>query len=140
MYGCELLGRSKQAYYKKQKRGGKGRINFRMTQKSGCVVGMCIVRPDDELFLFSAKGYVLCMDADELGKRTRFARGVIAMKLHEGMPKAVSALLRLHYQEGLTYEELAKLTGVSRMTIRRQMGTAHKMMNEELRTKKQNEI
>ncbi len=63
-----------------------------------------------------------------------------AMKLHEGMPKAVSALLRLHYQEGLTYEELAKLTGVSRMTIRRQMGKAHKMMNEELRNKKQNEI
>ena len=45
---------------------------------------MCIVHPDDELFLFTAKGYVLCVDADELKNCGRFARGVIAMKLHEG--------------------------------------------------------
>ena len=45
---------------------------------------MCIVHPDDELFLFTAKGYVLCVDADELKNCGRFARGVIAMKLHDG--------------------------------------------------------
>ena len=69
--------------YKKQKRGGRGRINYKLTQRTGDVAGMCIVHADDQLFLFTAKGYVLCVDADELKKRTRVAQGVIAMKLHE---------------------------------------------------------
>ena len=69
--------------YKKQKRGGRGRLNYKLTQKTGDVAGMCIVHADDQLFLFTAKGYVLCVDADELKKRTRVAQGVIAMKLHE---------------------------------------------------------
>jgi DNA gyrase/topoisomerase IV subunit A len=42
------------------------------------------VHPDDELFLFTAKGYVLCVDAEELKNCGRFARGVIAMRLHDG--------------------------------------------------------
>lgn len=63
-----------------------------------------------------------------------------AMKLREGMPKAVRALMMLHYEEGLTYEELAKLTGMSRMTIRRRLGKAYKIMNEELKNKKQSNI
>ena len=76
--------RTKISEYKKQSRGGKGRISYRLSPKTGSVVGMCIVHPDDELFLFTAKGYVLCVDADELKNCGRFARGVIAMKLHEG--------------------------------------------------------
>jgi DNA gyrase subunit A len=76
--------RTKICEYKKQSRGGKGRISYRLSPKTGSVVGMCIVHPDDELFLFTAKGYVLCVDADELKNCGRFARGVIAMRLHEG--------------------------------------------------------
>ena len=75
--------RTKISEYKKQSRGGKGRISYRPSPKTGTVSGMCIVYPDDELFLFTAKGYVLCVDADELKNCSRFARGVIAMKLHE---------------------------------------------------------
>jgi len=70
--------------YNKQKRGGRGHINYKVTQKTGDVAGMCIVHPDDEVFLFSAKGYVLCVDADELRKLHRAAQGVIMMRLHEG--------------------------------------------------------
>lgn len=70
--------------YKIQLRGGKGRINYRLSQKTGLVAGMCIVRPDDELFIFSANGYVLCMDVAELRCRGRVISGVIAMKLREG--------------------------------------------------------
>ena len=76
--------RTKISEYKKQSRGGKGRISYRLSPKTGSVVGMCIVHPDDELFLFTAKGYVLCVDAEELKNCGRFARGVIAMRLHDG--------------------------------------------------------
>lgn len=76
--------RTKISEYKKQSRGGKGRISYRLSPKTGSVVGMCIVHPDDEVILFSANGYVLYVDVDELKKRTRTAKGVIAMRLHEG--------------------------------------------------------
>lgn len=67
-----------------QLRGGKGSINYRLAQKTGLVAGMCIVRPDDELFIFSANGYVLCMDVAELRCRGRIISGVIVMRLREG--------------------------------------------------------
>ncbi len=76
--------RTKISEYKKQSRGGKGRISYRLSPKTGSVSGMCIVHPEDELFLFTAKGYVLCVDAEELKSCGRFARGVIAMRLHDG--------------------------------------------------------
>ncbi len=76
--------RTKISEYKKQSRGGKGRISYRLSPKTGSVAGMCFVNPDDELFLFTAKGYVLCVDAEELKNCGRFARGVIAMRLHDG--------------------------------------------------------
>ena len=76
--------RTKISEYKKQSRGGKGRISYRLSPITGSVVGMCIVHPDDEVILFSANGYVLYVDVDELKKRTRTAKGVIAMRLHEG--------------------------------------------------------
>ena len=75
--------RTKISEYKKQSRGGKGRISYKVTQKTGLVAGMCCVHPDDELFLFTSKGYVLCVDADEVKNCGRFARGVTVMKLHE---------------------------------------------------------
>ena len=39
---------------------------------------------DDQLFLFTAKGYVLCVDVDVVRKFHRAVQGVIMMKLHEG--------------------------------------------------------
>ena len=79
-----LAKRTQIAEYNKQKRGGKGRINCRLTQKTGLVAGMCIVQSKDKLFIFSAKGYVLCMDVNELKCHHRIISGVIAMRLREG--------------------------------------------------------
>ena len=76
--------RTKISEYKKQIRGGRGRTNFRLTQRTGLVAGMCIVHPGNQLFIISAAGYVLCIDADELKYRGRNAIGVIAMRLQEG--------------------------------------------------------
>ncbi|MBR4505659.1 MAG: sigma-70 family RNA polymerase sigma factor [Bacteroidales bacterium] len=54
------------------------------------------------------------------------------MQLRDGLPKAMRALVRLHDEEGLTYAELAKLTGMSRMTIRRRLNEIHAEMREKL--------
>jgi DNA gyrase subunit A len=70
--------------FKKQKRAGRGRIGYKLTAKTGSVAGLCIVHADDEVFLFTAKGYVLCVDVDGLRTLHRAAKGVIMMRLREG--------------------------------------------------------
>lgn len=70
--------------HNKQKRGGRGRISYKLTRKTGMAAGMCIVHSDDQIFLFTAKGYVLCVDVDVMRKFHRATQGVIMMKLHEG--------------------------------------------------------
>ena len=43
--------RTKLSEYTKQIRGGKGRINYKITAKTGDVVGMTVVNPKDELYI-----------------------------------------------------------------------------------------
>ena len=62
------------------------------------------------------------------------------MQLRDGLPKALRALVRLHDEEGLNYGELAKLTGMSRMTIRRRLSEIHAEMREKLGNNKKTTI
>ncbi len=52
--------------------------------------------------------------------------------VHDGLPSAMRALLRLRYEKGLGYAELEKLTGLSAITIRRRLKEAKRMMKEKL--------
>ena len=62
------------------------------------------------------------------------------MHLRNRLPKAMRALVRLHDEEGLNYDELAKLTGLSSMTIRRRLNEIHAEMREKLENNKKNTI
>lgn len=57
------------------------------------------------------------------------------LQLRNGLPKAERALVRLHDEEGLSYKELAKLTGLSQMTIRRRLNEIHAYLRKELENK-----
>lgn len=84
--------RTRISEFKTQKRGRRGMVCCKPDERSGLVAGMCMAHPDDMLFLFSAKGYVLCVDVNEIRCLKRFARGVIVMRLHEG--DVVTAICR----------------------------------------------
>jgi len=66
--------------YRDQKRGGKGVINLKVTDKTGRVVGIKIVQPGQELMLISSDGIVIRIDIDDISIISRNTQGVKLMK------------------------------------------------------------
>ncbi|WP_378956939.1 DNA gyrase subunit A [Pelosinus sp. sgz500959] len=66
--------------YRDQKRGGKGIINTKVTDKTGQVVGIKVVRPGQELMLISSDGIVIRIDIDDISVISRNTQGVKLMK------------------------------------------------------------
>lgn len=66
--------------YRDQKRGGKGVINLKVTEKTGQVVGIKVVRPGQELMLISSDALVIRIDIDDISVISRNTQGVKLMK------------------------------------------------------------
>lgn len=69
--------------YRPQMRGGKGIINMKVTEKTGEVIGIKVVRPGQELILISTEGIVIRIDIDEISVISRNTQGVTLMKTAE---------------------------------------------------------
>ncbi len=70
--------------YRLQTRGGKGIINFKVTGKTGPVVGAMPVRDGDSLVLLTSANKVVRVGANEIGSKGRATSGVIVVRMDEG--------------------------------------------------------
>ncbi|HSM35371.1 MAG TPA: DNA gyrase subunit A, partial [Longimicrobiales bacterium] len=70
--------------YRLQKRGGKGVLNFRITDATGRIVAVKEVLPGGELMLISRNGVINRQRADEIRVIGRATQGVRVMALDEG--------------------------------------------------------
>ncbi len=70
--------------FRLQTRGGKGIINFRVTTKTGDVVGALPVRDTDGLVLLTSANKVVRIGVDEVGSKGRATMGVMLVRLDEG--------------------------------------------------------
>ena len=69
--------------YRTQTRGGKGLINMKVTDKTGPVVGIRVVRENQELMLITTDGIVIRTTVDEISLISRNTQGVKLMTLGE---------------------------------------------------------
>lgn len=70
--------------YKVQLRGGKGVKNFKITPKTGVLVGVEVVRGSQELILITSNGIVIRTDIESIGiKKGRNTSGVKIQRLEE---------------------------------------------------------
>jgi len=89
--GADLLVISEKGYgkrtpideYRVQTRGGKGIITSRITPKTGHVVGMKIVKEQDEIMLINLSGIIIRMNVNEISKMGRSTQGVKLMRVPE---------------------------------------------------------
>ena len=72
--------RSKLSEYSDHTRGGKGIINLKVTEKTGKVVGIKVVRPGQELMLITSDGIVIRIEMDEVSVQGRNTQGIKLMK------------------------------------------------------------
>lgn len=83
--------------YRKQTRGGKGIINIKITEKTGCVVGMRVINPQQEIMMITTAGIIIRIDVDGISQFGRNAQGVKLMTLNDD-DKVVS-LAAIHHDD-----------------------------------------
>lgn len=79
--------------YRPQTRGGKGLINMKVTDKTGYVVGIKVVRPEQELMLITTDGIVIRTNVHEISVISRNTQGVKLMTTAENDRVASMATL-----------------------------------------------
>lgn len=96
--GCQVLTVSEDGFgkrnnveaYKVQLRGGKGVKNFKITEKTGDIVGVEVVRDDQEIMLITGNGIVIRTNVESIGiKKGKITSGVKIQKL-EGDDKVTA--------------------------------------------------
>ncbi len=82
--------------YRRTRRGGKGVINIRATERNGPVVALRSVTDEDSLILITAKGILLRMAVNQLREIGRATQGVRLIRLAEedDAVAAVATLVR----------------------------------------------
>jgi DNA gyrase subunit A len=76
--------RSSLADYRVQRRGGKGIITVKRTEKTGAVVALKEVLPDDELMLVTRQGVIIRLPVEGIRVIGRNTQGVKVMNLDAG--------------------------------------------------------
>ncbi len=76
--------RSELADYRVQKRGGKGIITLRCTERTGNIVALKEVQPDDELMMVTRKGVIIRVPVEGIRISGRNTQGVRVMNLDPG--------------------------------------------------------
>ncbi|MGB9680393.1 MAG: DNA gyrase subunit A [Thermoanaerobacteraceae bacterium] len=70
--------------YRIQTRAGKGIITIKLNEKTGKMVAIKSVSPEDEIMITSANGILIRMNIKDISKMHRDTRGVTLMKLDKG--------------------------------------------------------
>lgn len=81
--------------YRSQSRGGKGLINMKVTEKTGEVVGIKVVTPEQELLLITTEGFVIRTSIAEISSISRNTQGVMLMKTKDADKVAALATVTL---------------------------------------------
>jgi DNA gyrase subunit A len=76
--------RSELADYRVQKRGGKGIITLKRTEKTGALVALKEVQPADELMLITKHGVIIRLPVAQIRVISRNTQGVKVMNLDPG--------------------------------------------------------
>ncbi|MGV3026677.1 DNA gyrase subunit A [Clostridium thermobutyricum] len=69
--------------YKVQNRGGKGLITYKITEKTGKVIGATVCKSDDELMLINSNGIAIRINVSDISITGRSAMGVKLMRTLE---------------------------------------------------------
>lgn len=75
--------RSELSAYRIQNRGGKGLLNYKVSDEKGYVCGIKVIDENDDIIMISSDGVVIRLRAADVRVMGRYATGVRMMKLNE---------------------------------------------------------
>jgi DNA gyrase subunit A len=92
--------RSEVEEYRAQTRGGSGTITLKVTEKTGELVSLQVVKPEEELLVITKNGVIIRQRTDEIRETGRVAQGVKLIRLGEGDRVAAVAKILLSEIDG----------------------------------------
>ena len=112
---CKVLSVSENGYGKKtdikefkcQNRAGKGVTGYNITEKTGPLAGMVIIKENDDLMSITSDGVIIRMSTDEISEFGRVTQGVRVMKIADGV-KVVAIASTAKEDEENTEEEITE--------------------------------
>ncbi len=90
--------------YRLQSRGGSGIFNYKLTEKTGAVIGMAAVSDEDDVMMITSAGVIIRTHTAEISTFGRQTQGVRVMKLTDGI-SAASIAVTPHADESEESEE-----------------------------------
>ena len=90
--------------YKVQVRGGKGVITYKITPKTGKLIGIRIVTNEDEIMLITDTGIIIRLKVSDISVLGRSTQGVTLMRTSNGKVVGME-LLRTEEDEKENLEE-----------------------------------
>jgi DNA gyrase subunit A len=88
---------TKTGLYRCQARAGKGVKTYKITKKTGDIVGSQMLDKEDDIMLISKDGVIIRMSASEVSTMGRATQGVRVMKMNEG--DSVVSLTKIEFDE-----------------------------------------
>jgi DNA gyrase subunit A len=85
--------------YRLTKRGGKGVINMKATEKTGKVVAVFPVEEDSEVMIITQQAKIIRLSANEIRQTGRSAQGVRLIRTGEGDQVVSASLLEIDAEE-----------------------------------------
>ena len=79
--------------YRVQTRGGKGVITYKITPKTGTIVGIRIVNEDDDVMLITDTGTIIRINVTEISVLGRSTQGVTLMRTNEGKVVSIEKIV-----------------------------------------------
>ena len=94
--------------YKRQGRGGKGMLTYRISEETGNVSGMGIVTPDDDIILITSEGVIIRIDTEDISTYGRVTKGVRLVRLADGVKVISGASVQKDDAEDADIEDNAE--------------------------------
>ena len=91
--------------YRVQRRGGRGIITMKITEKTGKLVALKVVNKDDELMMINSEGIIIRIGVDEISTMSRNTQGVMLMRMEEGNKVVSVAKIKKDEDEDLEVEK-----------------------------------
>lgn len=91
--------------YRVQRRGGRGIITMKITEKTGKLVALKVVNKDDELMMINSEGIIIRIGVDEISTMSRNTQGVMLMRMEEGNKVVSVAKIKKDEDEDLKAKE-----------------------------------
>jgi len=89
--------------YRPQKRGGKGVQTYKVTKKTGELVGFCVIDRDGEIMMINNQGVVIKLEGHDITAVGRNTQGVRLMKLKSD--ESIATISKVYKEDSVDDEE-----------------------------------